>query len=153
MTVWIPTDPAGSEPLNHPPFASTAYISSSEGSRISTLNEDISGYKGNNGFVWNGSDDVHWIRYDFPDTEEFSEAELYWNTSIQVPHLAPPTSWRIMALVENEWHMVYNYDQPWGTKPGEFNHVIFETVRTKSLKLEARSREGCRVGVQEWRIN
>jgi len=153
MVVWIPAESRLSEPFQSPPLSTVAQTSSSGGSGILTVNDQKVGDRLQHGFIWSDTNDTVWIRYDFPDEEEFSEVSVYWLTSGQNPKLAVPLAWKVLALVEGEWHQVYNYAEPWGTDPDRFNRVIFETVRTRSLKLEARPTPGYQCGLVEWGVN
>ncbi len=153
MAVWIPNDVKLTEPLNRPPLAATANISSSGGYRLSAVNDGEIDPLLQNGFLWTDTAAAVWIQYDFPREEEFSEARVFWLTSGQNTELQPPGRWRIFARVDEEWHSVYNYGQPWNTETGKFNQVIFETVRTGSLRLEVMPLPGKQCGILEWEVN
>ena len=153
MAVWIPLNEKLTEPLNRPPLATTAQVSSSGGYRLSAVNDGDTDPSLQNGFLWTDTATAVWIQYDFPRVEEFSEARVRWYTGEQTPELQPPGSWRILARVDEEWHSVYNYGLPWSTERGIFNQVIFETVRTSALRLEARPTPGSQCGIVEWEVN
>jgi hypothetical protein len=149
MTVWIPSDPSLSEPLDKVSFSQMARVSGSGGVSLSAVNDLQFGPEKAPVFLWPEPQDTVWIRYDFPDEEEFSATGVYWYTSDS----KPPNDWKILALVEGKWHAVYNYLKPWGTEPGMMNRVLFETVRTRSLRLEVRKEPGQQCGVIEWEVD
>jgi hypothetical protein len=61
-----------------------------------------------------------------------------------------PKSWRILAKVFGAWEPVWNPSKIWGVETDRMNRVIFETVRTDHLRLEAVPQPGMEAGVLRW---
>lgn len=161
MAVWLAADAAHAQPLNAPSLAALSRVTSSGGTGIDALNKerepassrDISG----GAFVWSvrsslsrsTSQDTTWVQYDFPHTAEVSQVEVYWlnNANVRLPQ-----SWRIFARVNGEWASVWSQLNMWGTESDRFNKVIFETVRTDAVRLQAILPSGASSGILVWNV-
>jgi DUF1680 family protein len=155
MAVWIANDERHAEPLNRPSIAASSEVSSSGGAGLEALNDGqkpaSSGDTSKGRFSWERTDTM-WVEYHFRQTEEVSEAQVYWfaETGHQI---LPPASWRILARINGQWEAVYTPYKVWGVEENRFNEVIFETVRTEALRLEAQPQPGFSSGILEWRVN
>ena len=162
MAVWLASDAAHAQPLNAPSLAALSRVTSSGGTDVDVLNKerepassrDISG----GAFVWSARpslsrsvpQDTFWVQYDFPRIAEVSQVEVYWLNDANVH---PPLSWRIFARVNSEWAAVWSQLNLWSTEPDRFNKVIFETVRTDAVRLQAILPSGATSGILAWKVN
>ncbi|MCB0306495.1 MAG: hypothetical protein KDI38_22225, partial [Calditrichaeota bacterium] len=90
--------------------------------------------------------------YDFPEMQEVSEVRVRWLADQAPKGYRVPRSWRILADIDGRWEQVYNPSRTWGIDLEQINSVIFETVRTPSLRLEARLRSGFGAAIREWEV-
>ena len=155
MEVWIADNPAAALPADAPPIARQSRSSSSGGENLSALNDGIvpagadaeAPY-----FSWPAGGDTVWVQYDFPEMQEVSEVRVRWLADQAPQGYRVPRSWRILADIDGRWEQVYNPSRTWGTDLEQINSVIFETVRTPSLRLEARLRSGFGAAIREWEV-
>jgi len=155
MAVWIARDPSAAQPLDSPPLAAICRASASVGTGLPALNDRQSprnsGDASQGVFTWSRNDTLY-VQYDFPQPEDVSAARIYWFAD-QKEQCLPPASWRILALCEDGWKAVYTPYKTWGVKENTFNRVIFETVRTGALRLEAYPQPGFTSGILEWEVD
>lgn len=155
MAVWIANDPAAAFPADSPPIAQQSRSSSSGGENLSALNDGAvpagadaeAPY-----FSWPAGGDTVWVQYDFPGAQEVSEVRVRWFADDAPGGSRVPLSWRILADIDGRWEQVYNPSKVWGTDPAQLNSVIFETVRTGALRLEARLQPGSGAAMREWEV-
>jgi len=154
MTVWIPHERSRVTPRGGPSLFTTARVSSSGGNEVTALDDrrlpknsrDISG----GAFVWNPRRDTVWVQYDFPQSEEISVVKVYW---LQNDGNRPPKSWRILAQIDGKWEAVYNPTKIWGVALNQYNQAVFETVRTRVLRLEAILQPNVSGGILTWEVD
>jgi len=155
MAVWMPTSTENTMPLNSPSFASQGKVSSAGGKYISALNDckypANSGNEQMNFFRWSNKYDTLWVQYNFNAEEEVSMTEIYW-VSKENENIDVPDSWRVLALYHNQWRQVWNPTRIWPTEKNKLNKVIFETARTKAIRLEIIPQKGKLTGIYEWQI-
>ena len=155
MTVWIADNPAAALPADAPPIARQSRSSSSGGENLSALNDGaVPGGADAEApyFSWPAGGDTVWVQYDFPEMQEVSEVRVRWLADQAPQGYRVPRSWRILADIDGRWEQVYNPSRTWGTDLEQINSVIFETVRTPSLRLEARLRSGFGAAIREWEV-
>jgi hypothetical protein len=153
MAVWFAIDAARAQPLNAPSLAELSRVTSSGGTNADVLHKerkpatsrDMSG----GAFVWTAPQDTAWVQYDFPRIAEVSQVEVYW---LNNANIRPPLSWRIFARVNGEWAAVWSQLNVWATEPDRFNKVIFETVRTDAVRLQAILPSGTISGILAWKV-
>jgi hypothetical protein len=155
MQVWMPRNESGTEPVNGPSIASQAQATSSGGVGLEYLNQQRDTESGSHDdrrdiFQWNPRTDTVWVEYDFPEPKELSEVRVFWYDN--GGQCRVPQSWRVLARAEGGWYPVYNASKHWGVEVHKFNGVIFETVRTQQLRLEAVPQPGSSAGIVEWRV-
>ncbi len=153
MTVWIPREESFSLPIDGPSLASQSKISSSGGTGINVLYKELnpeSSHDASQGkFVFDSGTDTVWVQYDLPKMEEVSEVKVYWyeNENCRVPK-----SWKVLSLYNGKWEQVYTPQGIWPTKIDNFNDVIFETVRTNSIRLIVVKQEQTNCGILSFKI-
>lgn len=155
MAVWIANAPAAAQPADAPPLAQQSRSSSSGGRNLTALNDGATPAGADAEtpyFSWPAGGDTVWVQYNFPEAQEVSEVRVRWFTDDRAGGPRVPRSWRILADIDGRWEPVYNPTRLWGTDPERFNSVIFETVRTPSLRLEARLQPGFGAAIREWEV-
>jgi hypothetical protein len=154
MAVWLATEVDKAKPLDGPSLASTGTVSSSGGEGMTALNDDkipsLAPAQLDSAFVWTMRQDTVWVQYNFAQTEEISEAQVYWYDNGGTCRV--PKSWRILARFNGEWHRVWAENLAWGVEKNKFNKIVFETVRTDALRLEALPQPNVTAGILEWRV-
>jgi hypothetical protein len=115
MAVWLATEVDKAKPLFGPSMASTAQVPSSGGERIAALNDDqipsSQPIRSDSAFVWTTRRDTVWVQYNFAQTEEISEGQVYWYDNGETCRV--PKSWRILARFNGEWHRVGGKSALW----------------------------------------
>ena len=74
-----------------------------------------------------------WVQYDFKTPTEVSSVEVYWKDDKEYCPL--PESWRALYKVGDQWKPVNNHG-PYGVERDKYNKVMFDSVKTDSLRLE-----------------
>lgn len=77
--------------------------------------------------------------------------EVYWFDDTGMGECRVPKSWRILYWENGEWRPVYSSGS-YGIQKDRFNEIVFETVRTASLRLEIQSQDGWAGGIHEWKV-
>ncbi|MCZ6777056.1 MAG: glycoside hydrolase family 127 protein, partial [Ignavibacteria bacterium] len=120
MTVWIANDPSKAKPLFGPSIATISRASSSEGVGVNALNDEKdpknSGDKSHGYFLWSPRMDTVWVQYDFKQTEEVSEVQVYWADDTSFGDCRVPESWQILAHFNGEWRKVWTPQKEWGVE-------------------------------------
>lgn len=156
MTVWLAREESAVRPLGLPTLASTSRVSASFGKHTEAVNDQLepeSSIDYNTPFFywWPHKGTTEWIQYDFKEPEEVSEVEVYWFDNGETGECRVPASWRVLFLDNGNWRSVYTTDE-YGIRKDQFNKVVFETVRTRSLRLEIQSQNGWAGGIHEWKV-
>lgn len=156
MSVWLARDENFIKPRNGPTLASLSTISVSSGKNPQAVNDqfepDSSGDESVQFFHWwpnKGTDE--WVLLDLPEISEISKAEVYWFDDTGRGECRIPESWRIMYKDGNEWREVYTTKQ-YSVEKDKYCDVLFETVRTKELKIIIRSQKDFAGGIHEIKI-
>ncbi len=156
MSVWFARDEAVVQPVSHPTLASTSQVQASFGKNPQAVNDLLEPGSSIDHEVpyfhwWPHKGTTEWIQYDFKKPEEVSAVEVYWFDDTGMGECRVPESWRVLFLKNGKWHPVYA-SGTYGTQKDRFNEVVFETVRTTSLRLEIQSQGGWAGGVHEWKV-
>ncbi len=153
MSVWLADEASAAEPVNSPPISMNAMIKYSAGENPNALNDQLSLSKPNNVkpdyFTWSAdTSGIYWVEYNFPNREELSAVAVSW---VSDQKCQIPDSWKVVYKSNDKWVRVFT-EQEYGTRPGEFNLVEFETVRTNAIRLEATAKNEQILGVYEWMV-
>jgi len=156
MAVWLAREIAAVRPIGYPTLASRSGVSASFGPNPGAVNDLLEPRNSNDHDVpyyhwWSHKGTTEWIQYDFPRPSEVSTVEVYWFDDTGQGECRVPASWRLLYFDEGDWRPVWT-EQSWGTARDTWNRVTFETVRTRSVRLEVVSQEGWAGGIHEWRI-
>jgi hypothetical protein len=155
MAVWFAREEAAVQPLGASALAAASRVTVSSGRHAGALSDGLVPPGQDDGgvpaYTWrqrNGH--TEWVEYDFRELAEVSVADVWWFTDAG-QQCRPPESWRLLYHDGEQWKPVYTtgtYD----VTPGRFNTVVFETVRTRALRLEIHPAGDSAGGIYEWRI-
>jgi hypothetical protein len=156
MAVWLAREEAAVRPLGYPTLASRSTVSASFGPNPGAVHDQMEPRYSIDHDVpfyhwWPHKGTTEWIQYDFPDATEVSTVEVYWFDDTGIGECRVPASWRVLYLENGEWKPVWT-EQAYGVDKDAWNRVVFETVRTRAVRLEVRSQEGWAGGIHEWRV-
>jgi len=156
MTVWLAREEAAVHPVGYPTMASKSKVSASYGKFPEAVQDQGEPKSSNDHEVtyfhwWPHKGTEEWIQYDFEKPEEVTMVEVYWFDDTGRGECRVPKSWRVMYVDNGKWRAVYTVDK-YGVEKDRFNKVVFETVRTPSLRLEIQSQKDWAGGIHEWRI-
>jgi hypothetical protein len=93
---------------------------------------------------------TEWAQYRFEKPRKVSSVDVYWlddNGGRRVPE-----SWRVLYRSSGEWRPVEPAGE-YGVAKDRFNEVSFKSIRTDTLRLEARLQPNCSGGILEWRVD
>jgi len=156
MAVWLARDESAVQPIGLPSLASSARVTASFGPHPTAVNDQLEPKSSIDHEVpffhwWPHKGTTEWIEYDFGEPREISTVEVYWFDDTGIGQCRLPASWRVLALDGEEWKPVHT-EAPYGVEPDTFNRVVFETVRTRKVRLEMKSQTGWAGGIHEWRV-
>ena len=158
MMVWIPYDEEYARPLAAPAIASASKVSVSNNVKNTQALYDQYDPENSddhsNMFLhwWPRFGTVEWVQYDFQQTEEVSEVEVYWfDDEPRGGGCRIPQSWKILYKDDKRWKEVDVFD-PYLTDKDKYVKVRFSPVKTSALKLEIKIQEGVSTGIHEWKV-
>jgi DUF1680 family protein len=156
MIVWLARDEPAVRPVGMPTLASSSRVTASSGRNPEAVNDLLEPAGSGDHNVpffhwWPNKGTREWIQYDFDKPEEVSIVEVYWFDDTGRGECRLPRSWRILYQEDGAWKPVWSRD-PYPVDKDRYNRVVFETVRTKSVRLEVQSRDGWAGGIHEWRV-
>jgi len=156
MTVWLAREESAVTPVGKPTLASTSAVHASSGTDVQSVHDLLEPKSSIDHDVpffhwWPNKGTTEWAQYDFARPEDVSQVEVYWFDDTGRGECRTPQSWRILYRSGNEWKPVYSTDA-YSVDKDRFNKVIFETVKTKSLRLEIQSQSGFAGGIHEWKV-
>jgi hypothetical protein len=156
MTVWFAREEAVVQPVGQPTLASTSQVQASFGKNPQAVNDLLEPSSSIDHEVpyfhwWPNKGTTEWVQYDFKNPEEVSAVEVYWFDDTGMGECRIPKSWRILYLENGKWQPVHT-PGAYGIQKDRFNEVVFESVRTKSLRLEIQSQEAWAGGIHEWKV-
>lgn len=156
MSVWIANDEDAVRPLHGSDLLTNTKITSSSGKNPEVI---IDGLEPKNSIDhslpffhwWPNKGTTEWIQIDFTKPEEVSQTDIYWFDDTGIGECRIPDSWKVFYKEGENWRQVYTVDK-YGTESDKFNSVIFETVRTLSLKIEIQSQKDFAGGIHELKL-
>jgi DUF1680 family protein len=156
MAVWLAREESAARPLGLPTLASTSRVTASFGKHVEAVNDQLEpkssiDYDVPFYYWWPNRGTTEWIQYDFEEPAEISMVEVYWFDNGEEGECLVPASWRVLYLDNGGWRPVYTTDT-YGLLKDQYNKVVFETVRTQSVRLEIQSQEGWAGGIHEWKV-
>jgi len=156
MAVWLSREESAVRPRGYPTLASRSQVTASFGRNPEAVNDQMEPRNSIDHDVpffhwWPHKGTTEWIQYDFPEAAEVSTVEVYWFDDTGIGECRLPASWRVLYLENGVWKPVWT-EGTYGVEKDAWNRVVFETVRTRSVRLEIVSREDWAGGIHEWRI-
>ncbi len=156
MAVWLAREESAVRPLGYPTLASESRVTASFGRNPEAVNDQMEPRSSIDHDVpfyhwWPHKGTTEWIQYDFPEVSEVSTVEVYWFDDTGIGECRLPASWRVLYLEDGVWKPVWT-EEEYGVEKNAWNRVVFETVRTRAVRLEINSQEGWAGGIHEWRI-
>ncbi|UCF06292.1 MAG: glycoside hydrolase family 127 protein [bacterium] len=157
MAVWLAREESAVQPLGLPTLASTSQVKASFGRHVEAVNDQLEpkssiDYDTPFFYWWPHKGTTEWIQYDFEKPVEISSVEVYWFDNSEEGECRVPASWRALFLDNGKWRPVYTTDT-YGIRKDQYNKVVFETIRTRSLRLEIQSQDGWAGGIHEWKVH
>jgi uncharacterized protein len=157
MTVWLAGQGSAVEPAGRPSIVQSSEVISSVDSHIpDQIRENAepvnSADKTKPFFSWlpkKGT--TEWIQYNFGKVYEPSIVKVYWVDDGPSGEHRLPKSWKIQYRAGDEWKDVWTPDS-WIIEKDKLNKVIFETVRTDSIRLQAVLQDGYSAGLYLWQV-
>ncbi len=156
MSVWLANEEKAVSPLHGPTLASTSKISVSSGKDQIAVNDQIEPKNSNDESIpffhwWPNKGTTEWIQFDFPMVSEVSQVEIYWFDDTGTGECRIPQSLKVLYKDGDKWSTVYSPDK-YNIEKDKFNSIVFETVRTSSLKIEIQSQKEFAGGIHEIKI-
>ncbi len=156
MTVWLARQEEAVHAAGQPTLASTSRVAASFGPNPDAVHDLLEPASSNDHNIpfwhfWPHKGTEEWIEYGFAQPEEVSTVEVYWFDDTGIGECRVPKSWKIQYWEDDKWKPVYTTDA-YTIAPDRFNRVIFETVRTRKLRLLVQSQPQFAGGIHEWRI-
>lgn len=156
MAVWLARKESAVIPLNKPTLASRSQVTASFGRNPEAVNDQLEPQSSIDHEIprfawWPHKGTTEWIQYDFPKYEEVSIVDVYWFDDTGRGQCRVPKSWRILYLEDGQWKRAWS-PKPYGVAKDQYNRVVFETVYTKSIRLEIQSQDSFAGGVLEWKV-
>lgn len=158
MMVWIPVKENNARPSKLPSIASKSRVSGSHPTKaLKAINDQMEPENSNDKSIlyyhwWPKKDNTEWLQYDFENSQEVREADVYWFDDGPFGGTRIPTSWRILYLENGEWKPVKN-NTAYEIDKDKFCKVKFDPVKTTAVRLEVTLPKEHASGVMEWRMN
>jgi hypothetical protein len=156
MIVWIANDEKVVQPLYGSDLLTHSKITSSAGKNPEVIADRLEPKNSiDHSFPffhwWPNKGTTEWVQIDFQKPEEISQMDIYWFDDTGIGECRIPSSWKLFYKDGDKWREVYTVDK-YGVEKDKYNSVIFETVRTKSLKIEIHSQTDFAGGIHELKI-
>jgi hypothetical protein len=159
MTVWLPAELRVAREVAQPTLASRSRASASEGCNgdLSHLADQMpvrnaADHESSLVHWWPHFGTEEWVQYDFPEDEQVGTARIYFfDDTATGGGCRIPLKWELKYLENGVWKSVY---APAGytTEKDKWTELQFEPVKTRSLRLEMKFRDGVSGGIHEWEI-
>jgi hypothetical protein len=101
---------------------------------------------------WDHKGTTEWVQYDFNQPKTIYGSSIYWFEDTAAGGCRVPKFWQLLYRENGQWKKV-SRPTYYGTEKDMFNKVIFEPVRTSSLRLEVQLQQNFSGGILEWLIN
>lgn len=140
MTVWLPTQASGAQPVPAPTIARTSKVSASVDSKsIIALNDQLYPANSNDHSVpylhwWPKKATTEWVEFYFTETKAVSKVKVYWYDDGPDGGCRIPASWKIQYRLIKEWRDVV----PKGEYPitkDDWDSMEFFSVKTDALRI------------------
>ena len=156
MAVWIPRTAASARPATPPTISSKAKVTSSITNKtLKCVNDGYEPENSNDGkcpffSLWPKNNSQEWIAYEFDKPETVSSAKVYWYDDGPWGGCRIPASWKVQYLDDNGNWLDVKPKAEYQTTKDAYNKVEFESVSTKSVRLQYQLSEKNSVGIYEF---
>jgi uncharacterized protein len=156
MDVWLAKDENAVRPLFGPTILTGAKLIVSHGKNPQVMIDQMEPKSSNDESVpffhwWPSKGEKEFVQLVFNKPEEISELSVYWFDDGEAGECRVPEAWKIYYKENDKWQPVYSTDKC-GIDKDKYNSVIFETVRTHSIKIEVQSKKDFAGGIHEIKI-
>ena len=157
MAIWLARQDAAAIPLGMPSVAKKSSVSASvSDANMETIKDGImpanSADKTKPFFSWLPKKGTkEWIQYDFGGVYDPSIVEVYWVDDGPAGEHRLPKNWKIQYKAGNEWKDTWTPDS-WIIEKDKLSRVVFETVKTDSIRLVVEMQDGFSAGLYQWRV-
>ncbi len=140
MAVWLATDPKVAWPAPAPTLASTAKVTTSKGTGISNMLDQMIPSSSDDHSVpyfhwWPAKQSTEWVQFDLAKTSTVSKVRAYWFQDAPHGGCRIPTAWRVFYRENGQWKPVAE-TQRTGVSQDEWNFISFSPVTTDAIKVE-----------------
>jgi hypothetical protein len=98
---------------------------------------------------WPRRDTVEWIQYDFKNEESISRSMVYWFDDGPDGDCRIPSSWKLFYDKDSVWIPVNNISK-YEIAKDQFCTVLFDSISTKSVRLEIVLPKDHSSGIYKW---
>jgi len=156
MQVWIPYEESAAKPKPAPTIASKSQVSSSlKNSKMTkALNDQYDPQDSKDASSlylhwWPKKNTIEWVQYDFDKEYTVSECQVYWFDDGPWGGCRIPAGWKLYYKKGDAWIPVQTKGNYSVTKDA-YDHIQFEPVKTRALKLEVILPTDHSTGIHEW---
>lgn len=156
MSVWLAKDENAVRPLYGATILTNAKLTVSHGKNPQSITDQMDPKSSSDESLpffhwWPSKGEKEFIQIDFNKPEEVSELSVYWFDDGDAGECRIPDSWKVFYKENEKWRPVYTTDK-YGVEKDKFNGVVFETVKTPSLKIEIQSQKDFAGGIHEIKL-
>jgi len=156
MSVWLAYEESAVRPLAGTTLLTNAKLTVSHGKNIEAMIDQLEPKSSIDESLpyfhwWPSKGEKEFVQIDFQKPEEISEVSIYWFDDTGIGECRVPATWKVFYKENDKWSPVYTTDK-YGTDKDKYNSVIFETVRTPSLKIEIQSQKDFAGGIHELKL-
>jgi len=156
MSVWLAREESAVRPLSGPTILTNAKLTVSHGRNPQAMIDQMEPQSSIDESLpyfhwWPSKGEKEFVQIDFVKPEEISELSIYWFDDTGIGECRVPTTWKVFYKEGEKWPAVYTTDK-YGTEKDKYNSIIFETVRTQSIKIEIQSQKDFAGGIHEIKL-
>ncbi len=159
MLVWLPNELRAATPTKPATLASKSRLSAS--TRTASMNAIYDGMlpkSSNDKSVpyyhwWPKQGGTEWLQYDMPAETAISSCSVYWYDDGPWGGCRVPKAWRIFYMNGSGQWMPVKANDSYTIKKDNMNTVHFQTITTKSIKMEVDLPDDNSAGLYEWEVN
>jgi DUF1680 family protein len=157
MKVWMPVTAQNTRPLPAPTIAFRSKVLASKMTKaLHAVNDQLEPLSSNDQSVINynwypDKDKWEWVQYVFEKPERISKTRVFWFDDGPDGGCRVPDEWEILYLNENIWEPVKARTKYKITKDG-WDTLIFEPVKTSTVKIKVKTQKAYSGGIYEWII-
>jgi len=100
---------------------------------------------------WDHRGTREWVEYDFDAPRKLASTDVYWFDDSGSGSCRVPKSWRLLYKAGGEWKPVAASGE-FGVDRDKMNHVPFDSIKTKAIRLEAELQPEFSSGILEWQV-